>query len=117
MTNYSLETRKAEIEKITKTILETLEQNRVISVTDGITILDIVKSYMPIYKNLEDEAKRKASAEAISEYSAPVASNCGCDCGNDHSEEEYVEEDIEEDVIDDLLEAMVNKIYKALNLK
>ena len=115
MTNYSLETRKAEIEKITKTILETLEQNRVISVTDGITILDIVKSYMPIYKNLEDEAKRKASAEAISEYSVPVVPNCGC--GNNPFEEDEPEDEIEDDVVDDLLEAMVNKIYKALNLK
>ena len=114
MTNYSLETRKAEIEKITKEIVATLENNTIISVTDGIAILDSVKALMPIYKKLEEKAEAGANIRLESE---PI--KCGC-CsepkdGNENEEypDDYPEDDFEDnikEIVKDVLEALLSKI-------
>ena len=110
MTNYSLEVRKAEIEKITKSILQTLEQNPIISVTDGITILDVVKSYMPIYKKMEE----KVEMDKLMQESIPVECGCGCGCSNEEPEDEY-EEDVDnslETAVADIVQLILEKIIK-----
>ncbi len=110
MTNYSLETRKAEIEKITKEIVATLENNTIISVTDGIAILDSVKALMPIYKKLEEKAE---AGDTIRLESEPIKCGC-CSEPNDGNEaEDYPEDDFEDnikEIVKDVLEALLSKI-------